>query len=280
MTARKLAPHFGHAHGRQLDVILQRLITAACEHLGRNLAPEVGYFLGSLVDEQDDHAGIRRVGEDRGRELLQQLGLAGFGGRDDKPARAASDGCEEIDDARRYVPIGAQAETPVRIRGRQLGERSALAEGLRRHATDQFDIVQPQALPLRFGGAGNEGARDQLEAVDQGRGNEDILPGWREGARGVAEKAAAPLEYFEDSGNCHGGPTSRRGTYYSFSGAMNSASLSMTLPSTCPGLSYSEGPGFPLPAIKRWFRPVRITVSTFGRPAKPFRHAATSSSMI
>src|SRR5439155_23689447 len=131
-------------------------------------------------------AGVRRVGVDGGGELLQQLGLAGLGGRDNKPARAASDRREEIDDASRHVPLGAQAKTPVRIRGRQLGERSALAKGFRLQATDQFDVVKPQALSLRSGGAGNEGAGDQLEALDERRGDKDVLPAWREGASGVA----------------------------------------------------------------------------------------------
>src|SRR6185503_18479075 len=81
--------------------------------------------------------------------------------------------------------------------------RGTPAKRLGRHAADQFDVVEPQPLLLGLSGAGNHRAGDQLEAVDDRGGDKNVPPAGREGARGVAEEAATPVQDFEDSGYGH-----------------------------------------------------------------------------
>src|SRR5439155_16750362 len=129
-------------------------------------------------------------------------GSCGLGRGDDQPSRPAPDRREKVDDPHRHVSAVAEPEAAVGLCRRQLLEGDALAKSLGGHAADRFDVVEPEALPLRAGRAGDERAGDQPEAVDQRGGDEYVLPAWREGSGGIAKKAAAPVEDLEDSLNC------------------------------------------------------------------------------
>lgn len=60
---------------------------------------EIGDFLGSFIDEEDDDLDVGVVSEEGGGDVLEEGGFAGLGWGDDEGALAAADGAEEVDEA-------------------------------------------------------------------------------------------------------------------------------------------------------------------------------------
>ena len=105
-------------------VVGRRLVERRRDHLALDRALEVGDLLGPLVDQDHHQVALGVVGGDRGGHRLQDLRLAGLGGRDDQAALALADRRDDVDDpADQVVRAGLEPE-PLRAGGPASAGRS------------------------------------------------------------------------------------------------------------------------------------------------------------
>ena len=196
VAALQLDPDMRQHQLGQCGMFGRATVAGAGEDLGRDGAPEVGQFLGALVDQQHHDARGRPFGADGAGDLLQEGGLAGLGRRDDHPACALADGREQVYRAHRGVAARAEVEALRRIDGGKLGERRASAVGRGRHPADRVDARQLTVLPPLPDGPADRRALDQGELLHQAGRHGDLARGRLH--RVDQDRAAAAA--FQDAG--------------------------------------------------------------------------------
>ena len=85
---------------RHLDVTARGFVEGAGENLAAHAFHKVSHFLRALVDEQHDEFDLRVVLFDRGRDVLEQDGLAAAGRSADQPALALAQRSHDVHHAR------------------------------------------------------------------------------------------------------------------------------------------------------------------------------------
>src|ERR1039457_774492 len=144
------------------------------------------------------------VGGDRGRDVLQQHGLAGLGRRDDQAALALADRRHQVDGTGGQIlgaAIAALKFQPLgRVKRRQVLEQHLVARAVGRIVVDLADLEQRKvalAFLRRADQPGNRIAGAQVETPDLARGHVDVIrPGQIE-AVGRAQEAKAVLQDLE-----------------------------------------------------------------------------------
>ena len=128
------------------------LVKGRGDDLGIDARGHVGDFLGTLVDEQDDHVDLGVIGGDGVGDILQQHRLTRLGLRYDEAALSLTDGGEEVDDthSRLVLDCGAIACSEVELLlwedGRQVVKGYAVTHLGGCTAVDTGDLVEGEVL--------------------------------------------------------------------------------------------------------------------------------------
>ena len=187
-----------HHHLGDLDVADRFFVEGACDNLDmrRRVATEVGDFLGTLVDEKDDHMNILVIGGDGVGDLLQNHGLAGARRSDDERALAEAQRRNHVDHARFDLARAKHLKMDALVRV----ERGEVLEGrkivdARRVAAVHALNAQQREVDLLVLGRTND-ALDHMTATKakmpdlRGR-NIHIVGRWAVGVVGAAEESVA-----------------------------------------------------------------------------------------
>ena len=195
LALRLLQDHLGHLH-----VPVRRLVEGRGDDLALDRALHVRHLFRPLVDqEHHDHHARVVLGYGVG-DLLENHGLAGLGGRDDKPSLALADRGDKVQKpGGRLLADGFQGEAFVRMEGGQIIEERPVLDLLGVHSVDFLDLKQGEkALPV-LGRAHR--ARDhvplaQPEALDLGRRDINVVrPGKIAVFRGAQESEAVGVDF-------------------------------------------------------------------------------------
>src|SRR5882724_2100494 len=150
---------------------------------------EIGDFLRTLVDEEDDQVHLRMVLHDGIRDVVEQRRLAGARRRNNQTALAHAERRHQIHDPRRVaIRHRLELDLPVRIDRRQLFE---WPQPLILRRLVAVDLVEPGQLRPAIpppGLAVNPHAVAEREAPHDFRRHENIVRGLDEIAFRVAEK--------------------------------------------------------------------------------------------
>lgn len=170
-------------HLGNLDVAACCLIEGRRDYLALHHAAHLGNFLRALVDEEDHQGALRMVRGDALSDVLQEHGLSGLRGSDDKSALSLSDRGDEVDDPRGDVLLGAvaalKAEHLVRMERGQVLEEDLVAGALRGIVVDGVNLQEGEialGLALRGTDLALDGVAGlQVELSDLGRRHVDVV---------------------------------------------------------------------------------------------------------
>src|SRR4051812_30923052 len=171
----------------------------------RPSAPPLAPLLRAHAGERDAELELLASGE-RAGDAPQRLALAGERAAGDRDPRAASERRQPLDRAQRRV-VGVERDALRRPRARQLVERRALRDLLRRLAVDRLDAHERRVAlgaPRRAERAADAVAGDELAAADLGGGDVDVVVG-RIGRR-EAQEAGAVRQQLDDAAHGALGP--------------------------------------------------------------------------
>ena len=187
-----------HDHLGDLDVADRLLVKGARDDLDmrRRVAAEVGDFLGTLVDEQDDHMDILVVRRDRVRDLLEDHGLAGARRRHDERALAEAERRHHVDDARLDLARAEHLEVDalVRVERREVLEGREVVQDRGIAAVHALDAEQREVDLLVLRGpheALHDMAAAQAEMADLRGRHIDVVGARRVRVVGAAQEAIA-----------------------------------------------------------------------------------------
>ena len=137
-----------------LDVVFGRHIERGRDNLASDGALHIGYFLGSLVNEQTHQVHARVVRRDSSGDIFEHRGFTGLRRRHDKAALTLADRRNQIDHAGGNRGMAMlHSERLIRENRREVGEFHTTALLFRSDAVNRDDRLERGVLLVFAGGA-------------------------------------------------------------------------------------------------------------------------------